>query len=134
MAGRKIAAIFVGLTAFAAFALVAGELTKALWPDYAMVQPTRSYTLPMLVARIVAGCVATLIAGWLAARVVHQEPQAGVFAGLGLLVLSLVWHVFVWYHYPVWYHLVWLISIMPMAVLGAKLCKRANTASPHSVQ
>lgn len=42
-------------------------------------------------------------------------------SGVGLLVLSVVWHIKIWDQYPVWYHLCWFGCIVPSAMLGGMM-------------
>ena len=62
--------------------------------------------------------VATLVAG---------DRRVAWIAGGLILALSLPPHLYpgyVWEDYPAWYHLVYLLSILPIAVYSGRLVRR----------
>jgi hypothetical protein len=121
---RVILSVLVALLFFA-FAEAAANFTARLfWPGYAMATPQRTYTLTMLIARLIVGAVAAGGSGWIATSIMCEKHGAGLWSGIALLAISLPWHVHVWLHYPVWYHLVWLGCVMPCTVLGSQLSIR----------
>jgi hypothetical protein len=118
---RTVGAVFAGLLTFFAVAFLAGLAAHALWPDYAAATLDRAYTLPMLLARLATGAVATVIAGWGASKIAQGHQFAALGLGLALLAISVPWHIRIWSEYPVWYHLVWLGCLIPCALLGSRL-------------
>ncbi len=110
------------------WAILAGgfALLRVVWPDYALAEPDRAYTLAMLFVRLViftamiaatAG-VATLAAG---------DERVALIAGGLILALSIPPHLYpgyVWNDYPGWYHIGYLLSILPIAVLAGQLVQR----------
>ena len=102
------------------------SLLRVLWPDYALAEPEKAFTLTMLFARLViftgmisatAG-VATLVAG---------DRRVAWIAGGLILALSLPPHLYpgyVWEDYPAWYHFVYLLSILPIAAYSGRLVRR----------
>jgi hypothetical protein len=95
-------------------------LLKASWPEYALAYPDKAYTLTMLFVRLfifssmiaATSTVATLVAGnkWLA-----------WVAGGAILAVSIPPHAYpgyVWDDYPPWYHGVYLLSILPIALIA----------------
>jgi hypothetical protein len=122
---RRIGTILAGLFAFEAVVLVCMFAARAYWPAYVEAEPSRAYSLGMLLVRLSAGALATLAAGAVAARVEQGARQAALLLGAILLLISVVWHVRIWDQYPVWYHLCWLASIVPLAVLGGKMASPA---------
>jgi hypothetical protein len=123
---RKAGVVLMGVAVFAGAAAMSALLAKATWPDYAAADPTRDYSLLMLLARLAAGMLATVAAGWVTVLVDRQSEQTLYSTAVLLLLISLVEHYRVWAQYPVWYHLVWLISIVPCALLGGRLQTRQN--------
>ncbi len=119
------------LVGFAAWVMVAGFgflLLRTSWPSYAVAEPTKSYTLVMLISRLMVGVVCTLAAGAVAA-LVAKGSRAGLFLGIILLLISAPvhlpiatgFHVSVWADYPAWYHLTFLLPLTPLTVLGGML-------------
>jgi hypothetical protein len=97
-------------------------LLRASWPAYALAEPEKAYTLAMLFVRLLifssmivaTSGVATLIAG--------DKRVAWVAGGL-ILALSIPPHLYpgyVWDDYPAWYHIIYLLSILPLALLGRR--------------
>ena len=108
-------------------------LLRASWPDYGLADPEKAYTLTMLLVRLLifslmiaaTSCVATLVAG--------GKRFPWITGGL-ILALSIPPHLYpgyVWEDYPVWYHIVYLLSILPIAVIaGASIQRLVRTAPP----
>ena len=120
MLGR-IGAILAGLVVFTALEFLASHAASASWPAYALAAPTRAYTLDMLLVRLMAGALAAVASGAVASRVARLDQQASLWFGFVLLLLSVIYHYFIWDQYPVWYHLCWFALIVPFAVLGGKV-------------
>ena len=90
-------------------------------------------TLPMMIARLSIGVLATIAAGALAAAVARRSTLTSVTTGLILLVLFIPQHIFLWPNFPVWYHLTFLVSLVPVAYLGGRIAARLHTdAAPRS--
>jgi hypothetical protein len=88
------------------------------WPAYATATPLLAFTLPMKVARLSLGAFSTLAAGAAARRLspVRWVPLA---VGCVLLLLFLPQHYRLWDRFPAWYHLTFLLSLVPLAIIGA---------------
>ena len=121
-------------------AILAGGfvLLRASWPDYALADPDKAYTLAMLFVRLIifssmiaaTSAVATLVSG--------NKHIPWVAGGL-ILALSIPPHLYpgyVWEDYPAWYHIVYLLSILPIAVGAGRLALRisSTTLSEPSAQ
>jgi hypothetical protein len=115
-----------GLTAVA-IGLTAAVVARRLWPAYAAADPSRAYTLVMLVSRLTAAACITCLAAVVATRVAHDDERAAWWLGVLFLSISLPHHVFnVWAQYPVWYHLVYLGYLVPVAGLTGRLVGRRH--------
>ena len=107
--------------------LAAGfALLRAGWPEYALADPGKAYTLAMLLMRLcifslmiaATSAVATLVAG---------DGRFAWIAGGLILALSIPPHLYpgyVWDDYPAWYHIAYLLSIVPIAVLAGRFVRR----------
>jgi hypothetical protein len=120
------------LVGFAAWVTVAGFgflLLRTTWPSYAAAEPAKSYTLAMLISRLMVGVVCTLTAGAVAALVAKGSRAASLFLGIALLLISAPvhlpiefgLHVSVWADYPAWYHFTFLLPLTPLTILGGML-------------
>ncbi len=109
-------------------------LLRASWPDYASADPEKAYTLTMLFVRLfifssmiaATSGVATVIAG--------DKRIAWVAGGL-ILALSIPPHLYpgyVWNDYPAWYHIVYLLSTLPIAVIGGRSARRLFPAASQA--
>jgi hypothetical protein len=115
---RKILSVVAGLVAFIAVVTVAGIVMRGSWPEYARVADAMSFTLPMMIARLSIGAVATIAAGWVTAAVARGSTLVTLAPGVLLLVAFIPEHVTIWEKFPVWYHLTFLLSLIPLTYLG----------------
>jgi len=106
-------------------------LLRVAWPDYASADTEKAYTLTMLIVRLfifssmiaATSAVATLVAG--------DKRLAWIAGGL-ILALSIPPHLYpghVWDDYPAWYHIVYLLSILPIAVSTGRMVLRQFPAA-----
>ena len=127
---RLFVALAAGCVTAAVIASVATILARALWPDYALAEPTKAYTLAMLLARLLAAAIATAGAGAVTASLALDNHRAVWWLGILFVALSLPQHFPVigttWSDYPAWYHFVYLAYLVPIAVLASKLTGRAQ--------
>jgi hypothetical protein len=118
---RKALGVIAGLVVWIAVTTVAGVIIRAAWPAYASVADAMTFTLPMMIARLGIGAVATVAAGWLAATITRRSKLATLLPGVVLLAGFIPQHIMLWEKFPVWYHLTFLLSLIPLAFLGGKL-------------
>lgn len=127
---RGILGAVAGLLVWAAVATLAGLVMRGTWVDYARVADTMTFTLPMMIARLTIGAVATLAAGRVAAMI-GRSMLARLAPGILLLLAFIPEHVTLWQKFPVWYHLTFLLSLVPLAYLGgARITREATRAVP----
>ncbi|HLI17581.1 MAG TPA: hypothetical protein VKV22_04820 [Rhodanobacteraceae bacterium] len=84
------------------------------------------FTLGMKIARLCIGALASLTAGAMVRIIAPACRWAAWALGLVLLALFIPDHIHVWTRFPVWYHLTFLITLAPLAALGAWLASRAR--------
>jgi hypothetical protein len=80
-----------------------------------------TFTLPMMIARLSIGAVATVAAGWVAAMISRRSTLVTLLPGVILLAGFIPQHITLWEKFPVWYHLTFLLSLIPLAFLGGTL-------------
>lgn len=117
---RKIVAVVLGLGAWFVLATVCDRLMRLVWPSYAAAVPTFTFTLGMLFARLAIGAASTLTAGRVAAAIARGHRATVAVLGVLLLAVFIPGHVAIWPNFPVWYHLVFLASLVPLTLLGAR--------------
>ena len=123
---RTILGVVAGLLAFAAVAAVAGIIMRGAWPDYALVADAMTFTLPMMLARLSIGAVATIAAGWVTTLVAGGSTFVRLAPGLVLLLAFIPQHIMLWEKFPVWYHLTFLLSLIPLTYLGGMRVDRTT--------
>ena len=123
---RTVAAVLGGFVTWWVVATIANFAVRALIPGYADVEHAMTYTftLNMQVARLVSGALASLVAGWVAARIARGDRRAGWWLVVALLALFIPVHYQLWDHFPVWYHLIFLASLVVATLAGAALVRR----------
>ena len=128
--GKSAVAVIASLVTWFAIALGLGYLMRASWSEYAAVADAMTFTLPMMFARLSLGVLATLAAGWLAARFAQHKAAAPIVVGVLLLAFFIPQHIQLWDKFPVWYHLFFLGSLIPLAWLGGRIGRTAPSFAP----
>jgi hypothetical protein len=118
---KPVVGVVSGLAAWIAMVAVAGVIMRATWPAYASVADAMTFTLPMMLARLTIGALATLIAGWVTTAISPQSMFVRLLPGLILLVAFIPQHITLWKMFPIWYHLTFLLSLVPLTYLGGTL-------------
>ena len=113
---RPIAGLLVGCATAVAIAKVGFWLLRIIWPEYAVAEPHKAYTLGMLLARLSIATLLTAGAACATTLVARDKGRSAWWLGALFLLLSLPFHLhYVWDDYPVWYHAVYLLSLVPIA-------------------
>jgi hypothetical protein len=123
--GKTIVGVIAGLAAWVAIIVVAGMIMRLSWPAYASVADAKTFTLPMLVARLSIGALATVSSGCIATLVAPESMVARLLPGLILLVAFIPQHIALWETFPVWYHLTFLLTLVPPTWVGGSICSRS---------
>ena len=124
---RLVAAVLGGFVAWWVVATIANFAVRALIPGYSDVESALTFTLGMQVARLVCGALASLVAGWVAARIARGDRRAAWALVIALLALFIPVHYGLWDRFPVWYHLIFLASLVVATIAGAALVRRDST-------
>ena len=122
---KSILGVVAGLMVWMAIVTVVGLILRASWPAYASVATAMTFTLPMLLARLSIGAVATLACGLIATLIAPRSMRVRLIAGLILLALFIPQHILLWPKFPVWYHLTFLLSLVPLTSAGGTMASRA---------
>lgn len=125
---RKAGAVLWGLFAWVVISSVGDRLLRMGWPAYAAAEPTFAFTLGMMWTRLLLGAVSTLASGFVAGYICERDRGTVLVLGVFLLLLFLPVHYGLWTRFPVWYHLTFLVSLVPLTWLGAKM-RRADSPS-----
>jgi hypothetical protein len=118
---KKILGVVGGLIVWMIVVMVVGETMRRSWPAYANVADAMTFTLPMMIARLSIGALATLAAGLVTALIVPQSTMAKLMPGVLLLLAFIPQHIMLWDKFPIWYHLTFLLSLVPLTWVGGAL-------------
>jgi hypothetical protein len=116
---RPALAIVLGFLAWFAVATVGNWGLRVFLRDYPAAEAAMSFSVGMLVARLLLGAVASLAAGWACSRIVRQRTGAVTLFALLLTIFFIPVHIGLWAKFPLWYHVAFLASLAPCVSLGA---------------
>ena len=122
---KTIGAAIVALVTWFFVATVLNLTLRAWWPHYHEAELAFNFTFGMKLARLVLGAISSLGAGFVAAWIGKGRMSAATLTGIVLLVLFIPGHYRIWSKFPVWYHLTFLVSLLPLTLLGVAFYRRA---------
>jgi hypothetical protein len=123
---RRLLGVVAGLVVWLVIVTVLGVIMRASWREYSAVADAMTFTLPMMLARLSIGALATFAAGWVTAIIARRSLLAVLACGVLLLVAFIPQHIMLWSKFPVWYHLTFLISLVPLSWLGGAIARGAE--------
>src|SRR6185437_4702532 len=116
---KTVAAVVAGLATWAVVATVLNLPLRIFWPHYHEAETALTFTFAMKLARLTLGAVSSLAAGFVAAWIETGRMRAATITGVIVLGLFVPSHYLLWSKFPVWYHLTFLVSLVPLTLLGA---------------
>ena len=123
---KTVGAVIAALVTWFLVATVVNLALRAWWPHYHEAETAFNFTIAMKLARLVLGAISTLSAGFVAAWIGKSRMGSATLTGIALLCLFIPGHYRIWDKFPVWYHLTFLVSLLPLTLLGAALNHRAS--------
>ena len=118
---KTVGAVIAALVTWFLVATVVNLALRAFWPHYHEAEIAFNFTFAMKVARLLLGAISTLGAGFVAAWIDKGRMRAATLTGIVLLALFIPGHYRIWEKFPLWYHLTFLVSLLPLTLLGAAL-------------
>lgn len=118
--------ILAFVAALVTWVLVASLLNRGLrfaLDGYAAAEPHMTFTRGMMVARLALGAIASLSAGAVIGWIVPSSARTSWAFALILLAAFVPEHVKLWHLFPVWYHFTFLLTLIPLVILGSRLAK-----------
>lgn len=116
---RSVLAVVAAGVAWVVVATLLNLAIRYMWADYAAVEQSMSFTLPMLFVRLLVGVGASFASGLAGALISKGNGKPIYVFAVLLLALFLPVHYSLWARFPVWYHLFFLASLLVFPVLGA---------------
>jgi hypothetical protein len=126
---RSILAVITGVVTWMVVATLINFMIRALLPGYLAAEPTMSFTLAMMFARLGLAVVTSIIAGFAAAAVARDNMIAVYILAALLVVCFLPIHYKLWSKFPLWYHAFFLITLAPLVLLGALMQRRQSRSA-----
>jgi hypothetical protein len=123
---RLIGGVIAGVIAWTILVTVLDWILRHGWQDYAAVEKSMAFAIPMMAARLLMSAVCSLAAGFAAARL---DKRAPLIAGTILLLLFIPVHYALWSKFPIWYHLTFLSSLPLLSLAGGKLSRPKPAAA-----
>ena len=127
---RTVGAVIAALVTWFLVATVLNLALRTWWPHYHEAETAFNFTIAMKLARLVLGAISTLSAGFVAAWIGKSRMGSATLTGIALLCLFIPGHYRIWDKFPVWYHLTFLVSLLPLTLLGAALNHRVGRKAP----
>jgi hypothetical protein len=128
---KNILGVVAGLAVWVIVATLAGFIMRGSWPAYASVASTMTFTLPMMIARLSVGALATVLMGLVTAAMA-PSVVARLMPGVVMLVVFIPEHVRLWENFPGWYHLTFLLSLVPLSYAGGLIAAYRGGRAPGS--
>jgi hypothetical protein len=129
---RSILAFFAALVTWVLVASVIDRALRYGVDGYAAAEPTMAFTIGMMFARLVMGAVSSLAAGAVIKWIAPTAKRTPWIFGLLLLAAFIPQHMRLWPLFPVWYHLTFLLTIVPLVMLGWRLASMRRPRSTLS--
>jgi hypothetical protein len=126
---RSIFALVAGLGLWVVVATLLNRGLRAGFAGYVLAEPTMSFTLGMKVARLILGAFSSLAAGAAVGLIAPSRTRLPWVLGAIVLAVFIPEHVHLWAKFPVWYHLTFLLTLVPLVVLGATLTRSRSRRS-----
>ena len=126
---RSILAVIAGLIVWILVASLLNRGLRLLLVGYAAAEPKMAFTLSMMAARLTLAVIASLAAGAVAGAIAPSSRRTPWGLGAILLAAFLPEHVMIWHVFPVWYHLTFLVTLVPLIVLGARVTQARPPAA-----
>jgi len=134
---RSVGAVAAGLAAWIVAVTIGNVALRAVLPGYGEAEAAlraappgnatavlATFTLAMLIARLLLAAAASVAAGLTTARIARNNARMSWILGILLVLLFIPVHVWMWTRFPLWYHAAFLVSLLPCTLLGAALATR----------
>ena len=130
---RSILAVIVAFFTWFVVATICNWILRIALPGYAAVEVAMTFTLTMMICRLIVGLISSLCAGCVCATIGRGSSLAPKVTAAIMLLLFLPVHYMLWPKFPVWYHLFFLITLAPTILVGAALKGPTPTVAYNQV-
>lgn len=127
---RTVLAVFAALVTWVLVVSLLNLVLRQGIAGYAAAEPTFTFTLGMQLARLAIAAITSVAAGAVAAWLAPADSRPPWIAGVILVAVFLPTHMRLWHSFPLWYHLMFLLSLIPLLMLGARAWRARASAPP----
>ena len=121
---RVALAVVAGIVVWFAVATAGNVALRLLVDGYTDMEPAMTFTLGMMFGRLLVGAISSVAAGAAGAWIARRVRPTALALGVVLVVLFIPGHVRLWDTFPGWYHAAFLLSLVPLVWVGARLVAR----------
>jgi len=126
---RPVAAFLIALVVWALLVSLLDRLLRLTLAGYAAAEPAMHFTLGMMIARLAIAAITSVVAGAVAGRIAPRSRRTAFAVGAVLLIVFVPGHVRIWSLFPIWYHLTFLLTLIPLVMIGARLAHTRSSAA-----
>lgn len=83
-------------------------------------QPYQSETV-MTIMALSLSVICSFISGFAAALIARENVKSTLILGILLLLVGISVSVSFWNYFPLWYHILFLLSLIPVTIIGGRL-------------
>lgn len=114
---RTVLSVIAGLAAWIVVVMAVDIAMRHFWPEYAAVFKALTFTLPMMLARLIESTAALIIAAIVIVRIAPASRYASWAFAIVMLAIFAPTHYIVWQKFPIWYHAFFLSSLIVVPVV-----------------
>jgi len=118
---RTVLSVIAGVVAWIIVVTAVDIAMRHFWPEYAAVFKALTFTLPMMLARLIESTAALIIAAIVIVRIAPASRYAPWAFGIVMLAIFVPTHYIVWTKFPIWYHAYFLSSLIVVPVLVGRV-------------
>ncbi len=131
---RIILAVVAGLVVWTVVVTVCDIAMRKLWIEYALVEKSLVFKLPMKIMRLLESGVSSLVSGFAVALVAKERIKSPLATGVLILAMFLPSHISIWHKFPLWYHLTFFASLPLLSLAGGLLQRTAGISKPAAAE
>jgi hypothetical protein len=124
---KILIAIILGVLTWFFVATVGNLVLRFSLVGYIDAEKVMHFTMTMMVARLCLSVCASVCTGYAITWVTTRRDAASLASGILLTALFIPVHYMLWDKFPIWYHLLFLCSLIPLTVLGARIQRPGKT-------
>jgi hypothetical protein len=129
---REIGGVVGGIITWFLIANVGNGILNLGWPGYSEAEVAKTFTLGMLVVRLLLGAISSFCAGFVSSWVTNRSMLA-IKSLAGVLVVIFLPVITLFERFPPWYHVVFLASLVVVTLLGGLLYPRRRKRHDNGI-